>query len=578
MTDLTTNVKKWKLREHRGIFTIPEMLKESASDFGSRPVMTQRLKEGDKTITFKKLYENVMKLAQGLLALGLKPGDHCAVLGHNSPEWAMAYLAIISAGCICVPLDSLLGKNEIRKIIAETKISTAFVTPRFLDVVSETYRGFPGPKNIIVMSNGEDIPDKYITINSLKKKASKANKRLPKLKLDDVCVIIYTSGTTGLPKGVMLTHRNIVSDAAACYQAVHFDVERFLSVLPMHHTFECTAGFILPVYSGCHITFARSLKSRDILEDLKASKATVMLGVPLLFQKMLEGMYRAISKAPFTKRMAFKVMMNLVKAAEKRGNYDLGRRLFADLRKKAGLGYIRFFVVGGAPLRPDIPREFRRLGIKMLQGYGLTEASPVLTLNPEDEPVLESIGIPLPGVDVRIIEPDDDGVGELAFKGPMIMKGYYKNKKATSEILDKGGWLRTGDLGFQDKRGYLYVCGRAKNLIVTSAGKNVYPEEVEAELNKSPFILESMVYGKRVSSGGEEVRAVIVPDYETIGVEFPNKNLSDDEIHKLISKEVKNAMKQIAPYKRVKSFSIRDEEFHKTSTRKIKRYLFNKTN
>ena len=566
-------LKEWSVREHRGIITIPEMLRQSAKDFATRPAMTARLKDGDHTITFKELQERVEKMAQGLIALGLKPGDHCAVLGQNSPEWAMCYLAIITAGCICIPLDSLLGKNEIRRIIADSKITTAFVTPKFLDVVAENLRGFPAPKNIVVMSNG-DTPEGYMSLNDLATKATK-QRRLPSLKLDDVCVIIYTSGTTALPKGVMLSHRNIVSDAAACYQAVNFGFERFLSVLPMHHAFEGTAGFILPLYSGCHITFARSLKSRDILEDLKASRATVMLGVPLLFQKMLEGIYRAVSRSSFTKRTAFNLMMRAVKIAESRGNFDLGRKLFASLRERAGLGHIRFFVVGGAPLRPDIPKGFRRIGIKMLQGYGLTEASPVLTLNPEDEPIGESIGIPLPGVDVKLFDIDNDGVGELAFKGPMIMKGYYRNKKATAEVIDKDGWFHTGDLGFSDDRGYLYVCGRAKNLIVTAAGKNVYPEEVEAELNRSPFILESMVYGKAVKNG-EEVYAVIVPDYEAIGVQFQKKNLSEEDIYDIISKEVKNAMKSIARYKRIKGFVIRDEEFPKTSTRKIKRYLFNK--
>jgi long-chain acyl-CoA synthetase len=209
----------------------------------------------------------------------------------------------------------------------------------------------------------------------------------------------------------------------------------------------------------------------------------------------------------------------------------------------------------------------------MLQGYGLTEASPVLTLNPEEAPMDESVGLPLPEVEVTVLDPDENGQGELAFRGPMVMKGYYRNPEATADVLDNEGWLKTGDLGHQDRQGYLYVSGRKKNLIVTAAGKNVSPE-VEAELNLSPFVLESMVHGQAAPNKDEEVHAVIVPDYEAIGAHVSGKRLSDDEIRRLIQKEVRSCMKALAPYKHVKAFRIQDEEFPKTSTRKIKRHLF----
>lgn len=396
---------------------------------------------------------------------------------------------------------------------------------------------------------------------------------LPSSDLEDVAATIYTSGTTDRPKGVMLTHRNIVSDVAACYRAVRFEEERFLSVLPMHHSLESTGGFLLPLYSGSHITFARNLKSKNILADLKACRASVMLGVPLLFQKMLEGIHRGVRKRLVLTRVAFRALMRVVRVAERGGKADLGRSLFRGLREKAGLGSLRLLVVGGAPLLPHIPREFRHLGIKMLQGYGLTEASPVLTLNPEEAPMDESVGLPLPEVEVTVLDPDENGQGELAFRGPMVMKGYYRNPEATADVLDNEGWLKTGDLGHQDRQGYLYVSGRKKNLIVTAAGKNVSPE-VEAELNLSPFVLKSMVHGQAAPNKGEEVHAVIVPDYEAIGAHVSGKRLSDDEIRRLIQKEVRSCMKALAPYKHVKAFRIQDEEFPKTSTRKIKRHLF----
>ena len=564
-------------RSHKGIFTIPEMIRRGAEEFGTRPALIKRTPRGDEVTTYEGLFHEVTLVAKGLADLGVRPGDKVAILGHNSPEWAKAYLGTSQASAICVPIDSLLTQNEITHLLADSKAKVAFVTTRFLDMVLDSHLGLRSLRHLIVMDweDGEP-PGRAIPWEDFLKKGELGPGLKGGPELESLAAIIYTSGTTGRPKGVMLTHKNIVSDCAACYQAVYIGQERFLSVLPMHHTFECTAGFLLPLYSGCSITFARSLKSKYIIEDLKASRATVMLGVPLLFQKMLDGIKRGIEKASPGKKLAFNALMKVVKAGEKTGRHHLGKIFFKGLREKAGLGHLRFFIVGGAPVRPQIPRDFRRLGIMMLQGYGLTEASPVLTLNPEDAPKDNSIGRPLPGVEVKVIDPDEKGVGELAFRGPMIMKGYYNNPKATKEVLTEDGWLLTGDLGWIDQNGYCFISGRGKNLIVTPAGKNVYPEEIEAILCESPHILEAMVYGRPLPTGGEEVRALIVPDYETIGKLYKGP-LSESKINGLISKDVKRTNKVLAGYKRIKSFQIRDEEFPKTSTRKIKRHLIQVT-
>lgn len=565
--------------QHKGVMPIPEMLFHSAREYGPQPCLIARDTQPDRVITYEELLAHVQGMARGLAALGVGFQDRCAILGPNSPEWGMAYLAVSSAGAVCVPLDSLLTENEIRHLLSNAQVKVAFVAPKFLDVVCNTHKDFPGPKHVVVLSaNPETLPAGVLSIQGLMEKGKAYKKSLPKPGLDDTAAILYTSGTTGKPKGVMLTHGNIVSDVAACYSAVQIGQERFLSVLPMHHTFECTAGFLLPLYSGSSITFARSLKSNQILEDLKASKATVMLGVPLLFQKMLDGIYKAVERKPFVQRQAFNAVMKAVKAAERLGNERLGVKLFKSLREKAGLGHLRLMVVGGAPLMPHVPVEFRRLGFTMLQGYGLTEASPVLTFNRGRNATPESIGRPLPGVTVRILEPDANGVGELAFSGPMVMKGYYNNPEATAEVLMKdengGIWLRTGDLGIQDKNGLLYVSGRAKNLIVTAAGKNVYPEEIEAELNMSPFVLESMVYGQRTEQNEEEVRAVVVPDYEEIGRHLNASKMTEQAVQELISREVRKVNQRLAGYKKIKGFILVEEELPKTSTRKIKRHLF----
>ena len=557
--------------------TIPDMLKRSAGLYAGRPALTAREKGGDRTISHDQLLDEVEAVAKGLMALGLKKGDRIAILGPNSPEWAKAYLSSGFAGCINVPIDSLLSDNEKQQLIAKAEVKAAFVASRFLDILDDLPKGFPLPKHIICLDHDHKSPGPGIMTMDMLKAAAKGKKarKFPKISKDDVAAIIFTSGTTGVPKGVMLTHWNIVSDCIACSMAVDIGEERFLSVLPMHHTFECTAGFLLPIYCGCHITYARSLRSRYIMEDLKACRGTVMLGVPLLFQKMKEGIERALDRASAPRKLVFKAMWNLVVAAERTGNPYMGKKVFRSLRRKAGLDTIRYFVSGGAALPPYVPIFFRRLGIDIIQGYGLTESSPVLTLNPLDRPKNESVGPPLPGVEVKVVNPDRDGVGELAFRGPMIMKGYLNNPEATKEVLDEEGWLYTGDLGFVDREGYVYICGRAKNLIVTSAGKNVYPEEIEFLLNKSKIILESMVFGKHVESGGEEVCAVIVPDFETLAQRKDQESLDEQRLNKLMDAEVKKVNRLLASYKRIKHFYVINEELPKTSTKKIKRHLFN---
>ncbi|QJA05618.1 long-chain fatty acid--CoA ligase [Thermosulfurimonas marina] len=561
-------------RPDRGQGSIPEVFFRAVKDFGPRPALSIFREGTYQHLTYAELGERVRLLASGLRALGFSRGEKCALLGPNSPEWAQAYLAILAAGGVCVPIDSLLKPYEFRHIFEEARVRFIFVARRFLETVLEIEEERPHFRKIIAL---ESLPERSSKLLDLPELLEKGRKR-PREPLfpdpEELAVLIYTSGTTGRAKGVMLTHRNLVSDVVACYRSLPVDEnDRFLSVLPLHHTFECTGGFLLPLYSGAHITFARSLKSRDILADLRASKATIMLGVPLLFQKLYEGLERAVRKASLPRRTLFQALLRVSGAAERWGKEETaGRLLFRGLREKAGLSHLRFFVSGGAPLPPHLPRAFRRLGIKLFQGYGLTEASPVLAVNPPEAPKDESVGLPLPGVEVKVRDPDSQGVGELCFRGPMVMKGYFENPEATRAAFDEEGFLRTGDLGYVDEEGYIYVCGRAKNLIVTPAGKNVYPEEIEAELDKSPYILESMVFGFP-REGGEEVWAVIVPDYEAIERDFHGRHLSEKDVEALISREVKARMAPLADYKRVKRFLLREEEFPKTSTRKIKRHL-----
>jgi len=314
-----------------------------------------------------------------------------------------------------------------------------------------------------------------------------------------------------------------------------------------------------------------SLKSRDIIDTMRETEATIMLAVPLLYEKMYAGILRKMkTQSPLLKTI-LNLSMCIVKFGEK-FNKKLGQAVFRSLREKGGFGTIRFFVSGAAALPPEVAAGFERLGMVILQGYGLTEASPVVAVNRFGSPKHDSIGPVVPGVEVEILDPDESGVGELIVRGDNVMQGYYNNTEATEEVI-KDGWLYTGDSGWVDEEGHLHIAGRLKNVIVTKAGKNIYPEEIEGELALSPYVAEVLVLGEVKKSGEEYVKAIVFPDYEYLNEE--NMATDDATITTLLDKEIRARCANLADYKRVKEFELRKEEFPKTSTRKIKRFLLN---
>lgn len=559
------------IRPHRGIIRIPEMLAKSAEDFGDMLAMERYVEGRWEKFSYRQLDKLVTRLAGGLMELGLKPGDHIGVLGENRPRWCVSYIAAQRMGGVTVPLDSMMSDPEIHHIIKESEVKAVLVTAKFLGTVLEAEQS---ELIVIDMDNGgrkgtRNFDDILLT--------EEAEPEFPEMELKDTAVIIFTSGTTGYSKGVVLTHNNIMSNVASAYSV--FDIESgesLVSVLPLHHTFEATAGFLFPLYAGCSITYARSLKSKELMEDIKNSKTTLMVGVPLLYEKMYQGIRRSLRKLPLGKRTLINILYRTSQGAAALGKKDIGRVLFKSLREKAGLNSVRYFISGGAALPPYIAEFFNLLGIPLFQGYGLTETSPVLTANPPHAVKYNSAGLPLPGLELKIMNPDLNGIGEIAARGPSIFREYFKNPEATGETFHDD-WYLTGDLGWLDSDGYLYITGRKKNLLVTGGGKNVYPEEIEELLNKQDHILESLVLGvPRPGGMGDEVEAMIVPDNEVLDREAEERNIkwTPEEIEAVVRKEVAEVCSRLAEYKRIKKFSLHTEEFVKTSTKKIKRYLY----
>lgn len=539
--------------------TIAERFFDSVQKYGDLPAVG--FSGEDAYLTYAQLGEKVKECARCLETI--KAGETVGLLSENRPEWGKAYFGILAAGGTVVPFDSLLKEDELRQIFIDSGIHRIFVSHKFIALAESIIASLDRRieiidlENIPVVDTGEFIP-RY-----------SENPHGP-------AVIIFTSGTTGRAKQVILTHANILSDIDSIKKCVRFDPgDRFLSVLPLHHTFEATAGFLLALLSGCAIYYVRELNSREIMTGFQRHKISYFISVPLILEKLYHGILGAVKKAPLTKRVLFTFMNKSARAIYSMTGKNAGVKLFASLREKAGLSSLKLIVSGGAPLPIEVAKGFGMLGFTMLEGYGLTETSPVLSVNLPGKIKFGSVGQPLPRVELKIDSPDEHGIGEILAKGPMVTLGYKENPEATAELFD-GEWMRTGDMGYIDDEGYLFIKGREKNLIVSAAGKNIYPEEIEAQLLNSDFILEAMVYGHQAANGREEVAAIVYPDYELLGMELEKKPeaVTGDDCKTIIGRDIKDICGRMADFKRVKHITYTREELAKTSTRKIKRYLY----
>lgn len=566
-------MNKKPLYEVRNIRDLKDMLNQSCEIYAEKPAFLVKKREGSEyiPISYAQLKKDVDSLGTALVNMGLK-GKRIAIIGENRYEWAVSYLAVVNGTGVAVPIDKELPENEIESLLERSEASTVLYSGKFEGVMKDIHQRNSKIEYFVNMDADKDN-GLFLSFTGLIDTGEKLIKSGVKdfteatIDTEIMSVMLFTSGTTDTSKAVILSDKNICANMMDMCSMVYIgDDDTFLSFLPLHHTYECTCGFLTPIYRGSTIAYCEGL--RHIVKNLKESKATMMLSVPLLFENMYKKIWDQASKTPGK--------VQKMKAAIKVSNFlrkfgiDLTTKIFKPLHDMLG-GNVRLFISGAAAIDPNVAKGFRDFGINFLQGYGLTECSPIVAVNRDVYFKDAAAGYPMPNVEVRVEGASEDGVGEIVTRGPNVMLGYYKNEEATSKVL-KNGWFYTGDLGYIDKDGFVYITGRKKNVIVTKNGKNIFPEELETLLNRSSYIKESMVWGKTAEDGDTAICATIVIDKEALEEKFENP-LTEEEVHSLIDKEVKRVNKGLTLYKHIREFEVREHELIKTTTKKVKRHL-----
>ncbi len=562
--------EKYPLYDVPRITSIQDMLRQSAARHGGKLALEDLQATPIPRVTYAELERLVARFVRALRRAGVQERDHVAVIGENRVQWAIAYLAAHAGNFVVVPIDKSLKENEVFTIVHASDARAIVFSEHFRDTVVSFAHSAKNLKHLVDM----DLPSKDGRILAMKEMIDAEKDETgewPAVDPDAMAAIVFTSGAMGRAKGVVLSQGNLAANLMDMLSMIELLPEdRFLSVLPTHHTYECTCGLLCPLTAGSSVHYARSLKT--VVEDLQRVKATILLGVPLLYEKM----YRRISAGIEEQKLLAMLMgpiRAVVGAGEAVGLDGLRRKVFAKVHDRFG-GAIRIFIVGGAAPSPEVARGLRALGFTFLQGYGLTETSPIVALNRLRRFRDAAAGLPLPSLEVSIVDRDAEGRGEITVKGPSVMLGYYKNPEATAQVL-KDGVFHTGDYGFVGADGFLHISGRKKNVIVAANGKNVFPEELEDLLNHRELILESMVHGIPKEGGGEEIEAILVPNAEAFVqlAERKSIELTRDWVESVLSEEVRALNRSLPLFKQIRHVRFRETEFEKTTTQKIKRYL-----
>lgn len=561
----------------RKIKDLKDMMFQSEQLFGTRNAFLIKGTDGQYYgKTYRELKNEIDYFGTALIDLGLKD-KKIAILSQNRAEWCTTYLTVTGGVGVVVPLDRELPFNEIDNLISRSGVSAIVYSSKHRNDMKKLSESAQ-IKYFIDMDLEADDSESFLSLSCLIEKGkeliSNGDKRYLDAEIDEnkMCALIYTSGTTDLAKGVMLSSKNLVTDVRSVCSMLFIDEnDSALSILPLHHTYECTAGFLVMMYNGCCLSFCEGLK--HILDNLKETRPTILMLVPLILENIHKRVIKQASKNYFSK-LKFNTALELSNFLYYFLKIDVRKKLFKQVLNVFG-GKVRMVISGAAAINPDVSNDLCAMGIRILQGYGLTECAPIVAVNNDLGFRHDSAGKALSGMEIQVEDIGEDGIGEFVIAGDNVMLGYYENPLATGKVL-KNSRLYTGDLGYIDEEGYIFITGRKKNVIVTKNGKNIFPEEVEAYLAKSPYVKESLVWGRFDEESGEtDVNAQIVPDIDEIKERLNLSIISKDEIYKLIHAEVREINKLMPLYKRIKDITIREEEFAKTTTKKIKRYVEN---
>ena len=547
---------------------LKDMLKKSGEKYGEKNAYKIRLEKNKyKTYTHKDVRQMINYLGTRLIDLGLK-NKRIAVIGENRYEWEIAYLSIVCGTGIVVPLDKSLPQNELEKVIERSGVEAIFYSEKYTDSLKTIVgRGIGKLKTLISMDlkhHTEGIYSQNELISEGKELVENGNRSFIDATIDNekMSIMLFTSGTTSDSKIVALSHKNLVSnlmDIASSLDINSSDV--FLSFLPLHHVFECTVGFLFSLYVGAETVFCDGI--RYIVDNLKEYKVSVMASVPAIYERIFKIIRREIAGS--------NNLEEILENEEKYKNSSMEekKKVFKNIHDMLG-GNIKLLISGAASLDKEIEEKYRNLGLNLVQGYGLTETSPVIGIGTNKYHKVGSIGKTVPSVEAKVVDCNKEGIGELIVKGPNIMLEYYQNEEATKKaIVD--GWFYTGDLARIDEERYIFICGRKKNVIVLKNGKNIYPEEMENLINKIEGVEESFIYGKQLSSDKENIKiyAKIVYDEEVVKNAY--KVQSKEEIHREIANKIREINSLMPKYKAIRGFSLTKEPLIKTTTNKLKR-------
>lgn len=559
---------------NRPIISLKQMFESSHELYKDNVAFYTKFEKGPYTeITYDQFYNDVNGLGTSLLKLGLQ-GKRIAVIGETQYMWSVAYLAIICGCGVVVPLDKELAYSDLKNLIKESNSAAViFDKKREATFVKMMEEGETNLEFLIAQDrreNADGILSEWVLADEGKKLIAEGDNSFVNAQIDpdEMSILLFTSGTTGMAKGVMLSHKNICADIIISPTLVNFDeTDIFFSVLPIHHTFECTCDFLIPLYKGSAIAHCEGLKY--IVRNIQEVHPTILLCVPAI----AEALHKAIWKGIRSKGKE-KTVEKAIKISNtfKKLHIDLTDKLFKDIKTTLG-GSMRLMICGGAAINPQIFEDLNSFGIMAFQGYGLTEASPMAALNPDLKFKYASIGLAFPGTEVKIANPSETSIGEICVKGDHIMLGYYNNEEATNAVL-KDGWFYTGDLGYIDEEGYIFITGRKKNVIITKNGKNVFPEELEYQLSNYEAVLESMVFQDESGNKDDDVIvAGIYPDWAFLKNELGDKVDDDEEVKKYLWSIVDEINKDNPPYKMIKRINLRHTEFIKNTSKKIKRFV-----